>query len=100
MLAGWLGSRAQTSVGKSVMICISIAQASRRMALADMLNASRQCDLIEVRLDCFEKTPDVAELLEHKPRPLIMSCRRLKDGGDWKGSEEDRLTLLRQCIVG
>ena len=82
------------------MICISIAQASRRMALADMLNASRQCDLIDVRLDCFEKTPDIAELLEHKPRPLIMSCRRLKDGGDWKGSEEDRLTLLRQCIVG
>ena len=28
-----------------------------------------------------------------------MSCRRIKDGGDWKGSEEDRLALLRQCIV-
>ncbi|HEV8061290.1 MAG TPA: type I 3-dehydroquinate dehydratase [Gemmataceae bacterium] len=82
------------------MICISIAQASRRMALVDMLNASKQCDLVEVRLDCFEKTPDVAELLEHKPKPIIMSCRRLKDGGQFSGSEEERLTLLRQCIVG
>ena len=81
------------------MICISLAQASRRMALADMLNASRQCDLIEVRLDCFEKAPDIAELLANKPSPVIMSCRRLKDGGDWRGGEEERLTLLRQCIV-
>jgi len=82
------------------MICISIAQVSRRMALVDMLNAGKQCDLIEVRLDCFEKTPDIAELLEHKPHPIIMSCRRLKDGGKFSGSEEERLTLLRQCIVG
>ena len=81
------------------MICISLAQASRRMALADMLNASRQCDLIEVRLDCFEKAPDIAELLANKPKPVIMSCRRPKDGGNWTGSEPDRLTLLRQCIV-
>jgi 3-dehydroquinate dehydratase / shikimate dehydrogenase len=81
------------------MICISIAQASRRMALADILNASRQCDLIEIRLDCFEKAPDIAELLANKPRPVIMSCRRHKDGGEWRGSEEERLTLLRQCIV-
>ncbi len=81
------------------MICISIAQASRRMALADMLNASRQCDLIEIRLDCFEKTPDIAELLANKPKPVILSCRRQKDGGEWRGSEEERLTLLRQCIV-
>lgn len=82
------------------MICISIAQASRRMALADMLNASKQCDLIEVRLDCFEKAPDIAELLEHKPRPIVLSCRRVKDGGAYSGGEEERLALLRQCIVG
>jgi 3-dehydroquinate dehydratase/shikimate dehydrogenase len=81
------------------MICISIAQESRRLALADMLNASRQCNLLEVRLDCFEKSPDVGELLAHKPKPLIFSCRRRQDGGDWQGSEEERLTLLRQCIV-
>jgi 3-dehydroquinate dehydratase/shikimate dehydrogenase len=28
-----------------------------------------------------------------------MSCRRPRDGGHWQGSEEERLTLLRQCIV-
>ncbi len=69
------------------------------MALADMLNAAPQCDLLEVRLDRFAKAPDVGELLTHKPKPIILSCRRQQDGGAWNGSEEERLALLRQCIV-
>jgi 3-dehydroquinate dehydratase/shikimate dehydrogenase len=81
------------------MICISILQESRRMALADMLNAARQCDLIELRLDRFEKAPDLSELLSAKPKPVIMSCRRPRDGGLWEGGEDERLALLRQCII-
>jgi 3-dehydroquinate dehydratase/shikimate dehydrogenase len=82
------------------MICISIVQESRRLALADMVNASRQCDLLEVRLDHFSKAPEVGELLTAKPRPVIMSCRRPQDGGFWEGTEAERLALLRQCIIG
>jgi 3-dehydroquinate dehydratase/shikimate dehydrogenase len=81
------------------MICISIAQESRRMALADMLNAAPQCDLLDVRLDRFAKGPDVGELLAHKPKPIILSCRRRQDGGEWDGAEDERLAILRQCIV-
>jgi 3-dehydroquinate dehydratase/shikimate dehydrogenase len=81
------------------MICISIAQESRRLALADMLNAARQCDLLEVRLDRFGKAPELGELLAAKPRPVIMCCRRPQDGGQWDGSEDERLAILRQCII-
>ncbi len=81
------------------MICISINQESRRLALADMLNASRQCDLLEIRLDRFGMAPGLGELLAAKPKPVIMSCRRPKDGGHWDGSEDERLALLRQSIV-
>jgi 3-dehydroquinate dehydratase/shikimate dehydrogenase len=81
------------------MICISIVEESRRLALADMLNASGQCDLLEVRLDRFGKAPELSELLAVKPRPVIMSCRRPRDGGLWDGSEEERLAILRQCII-
>jgi 3-dehydroquinate dehydratase/shikimate dehydrogenase len=81
------------------MICIAIAQDSRRMALVDMLNAANQCDLLEVRLDRFGKPPDIHEVLARKPKPVIFSCRRPQDGGEWRGTEEERLTLLRQCIV-
>jgi 3-dehydroquinate dehydratase/shikimate dehydrogenase len=81
------------------MICISIAQESRGFALADMLNAAKQCDLLEVRLDRFGKKPEVGELLAAKPKPVIMSCRRISDGGCWEGTEDERLAILRQCIV-
>jgi 3-dehydroquinate dehydratase/shikimate dehydrogenase len=69
------------------------------MALADMLNAAGQCDVLEVRLDKFSKAPEIKELLENKPKPVIMTCRRKQDGGDWAGSEEERIMLLKQCII-
>src|SRR5260370_7533182 len=81
------------------MICVSIAQESRRLALADMLNAARQGDLLELRLDRFAKAADVAELLTAKPKPVIMTCRRSQDGGQWQGPEEERLALLRQLLI-
>jgi 3-dehydroquinate dehydratase/shikimate dehydrogenase len=82
------------------MICISISQESRRLGLADMLNAKMLGgDLLEVRLDCFREAPDVNKLLSVRPKPVIMSCRRVQDGGHWQGTEEERLALLRQCIV-
>src|SRR5438034_7596812 len=81
------------------MLCISIAQESRRFALVDMHNAAQQCDLLELQLDRFSKAPDLGELLASKPKPMIMSCRRPADGGQWSGTEEERLALLRQCII-
>jgi 3-dehydroquinate dehydratase/shikimate dehydrogenase len=81
------------------MICISIAQESRRLALVDMLNAAKQCDLVEIRLDRFGKAPDIGELLAHKPKPVILSCHRGNEGGQWDGTEEERLSVLRHCIV-
>jgi 3-dehydroquinate dehydratase/shikimate dehydrogenase len=81
------------------MICISIAEESRRFALVDMLNAGAQCDLLEVRLDRFDHAVNVDELLAARRKPVIMACRRAEDGGDWSGRAEERLTLLRQCVV-
>lgn len=81
------------------MICISINQESRRLALADMVNAARQCDLLEIRLDRFGKAPEIGELLANKSKPAILSCRRPKDGGDWEGTEAERLAILRQGII-
>ncbi len=69
------------------------------MALADIVNAGLQADLIEVRLDRFIKAPDISELVAKKRKPVIMCCRRRQDGGDWQGSEPERLALLRQCVV-
>jgi 3-dehydroquinate dehydratase/shikimate dehydrogenase len=81
------------------MICVSIANESRRLAMADMLTAAHQADLLEVRLDRFDKAPDFKELLAARRKPVILTCRRARDGGDWQGSEEERLALLRQAVI-
>jgi 3-dehydroquinate dehydratase/shikimate dehydrogenase len=81
------------------VICISINQESRRLALVDMYNAAKQCDLLEVRLDRFGKAPDLGQLMATRPKPVIMSCRRPQDGGYWDGTEAERLAILRQCII-
>lgn len=81
------------------MLCISIAQESRRLAVVDLLNAGPQCDLVEVHLDRFKNAPHVRDLVAAKRNPLIFSCRRTQDGGQWEGSEEERLALLRQAVV-
>jgi 3-dehydroquinate dehydratase/shikimate dehydrogenase len=81
------------------MICVSIAQSSRTLAKVDILNAAGQCDLIEVRLDAFDETPVPKDFIGVTTKPLIFSCRRSKDGGNWDRDENSRLTLLRQAVL-
>jgi len=81
------------------MICISVTPESRKLAKVDLLNASRHGDLIELCLDHLVKEPDITDLLGAVDKPIIVSCRRPQEGGHWKGTDEQRTTLLRQAIV-
>ncbi|MBL8815516.1 MAG: type I 3-dehydroquinate dehydratase [Planctomyces sp.] len=81
------------------MICISVTPTSRTLAPADLLNASRQGDLIELCLDHFLKEPNIGELIKAVDKPILISCRRPQDGGQWNGTESERLQLLRSAIV-
>ena len=72
---------------KNSMICISLAQESRRMALADMVNAARAGDLVEDRLDSFQKAGKVGDLLASMPKPIILSSRRTHEGSHWHGHD-------------
>jgi 3-dehydroquinate dehydratase/shikimate dehydrogenase len=81
------------------MICISVTPTSRRLAPADLLNASRCGDLIELCVDHFVHEPNIAELIRMSPKPVIVSCRRPQDGGHWAGTETERQQLLRSAIV-
>ena len=81
------------------MICISVAPQSRTLAKVDLLNASRQGDMVELCLDHLVKEPDIGEMLHGAAKPVLVSCRRAKDGGYYHGEEQHRITLLRQAIV-
>ena len=75
------------------MICISVTPESRQLAKVDIFNAANQCDLVELCLDRLIKEPDVKELLEGAKKPILVSCRRRSEGGQFDGTEDERLML-------
>ena len=81
------------------MLCISVAPVSRKLAKADLVNAAHQGDLIELCLDHFLKEPDVGDILQGIPKPILVACRRTQDGGKFEGTDEERMLLLRQAIA-
>ncbi len=80
------------------MICIPITAGNIDDALSEASLASKHADLIELRLDyisgignaetCLEK------FLEAKTRPIIVTNRPKREGGNFEGSEQERLGLL------
>ncbi len=81
------------------MICVSVTPTSRTLAKVDLLNAAGLADVVELCVDFLVKTPEFADLYQSIAKPVIVSCRRRQDGGQWDGTEPDRLALLRQAIV-
>lgn len=81
------------------MICISVTPESRQLAKVDILNASRQGDLVELCLDYLIKEPDIKDLLDGVKKPVLISCRNTKDGGNFQGTDDERIMLLKQAIL-
>jgi 3-dehydroquinate dehydratase/shikimate dehydrogenase len=61
--------------------------------------AQHGVELCELRLDYLNRAPELSRLLPGRPTPVVITCRRDSDRGLWRGSEEQRLTLLRAAIV-
>jgi 3-dehydroquinate dehydratase/shikimate dehydrogenase len=70
------------------------------MVLAEhKLLASKGAQLVELRLDWLSHLPDVGRLLTDRPTPVVVTCRRARDKGLWRWTEEQRLMVLRAAIV-
>jgi 3-dehydroquinate dehydratase/shikimate dehydrogenase len=82
------------------MICVSLGRTRHRMMYAEQRAlAERGAELVELRLDWLSRTPDLGRLLIDRPTPVVVTCRRPRDKGLWKFTEEQRQTLLRSAIV-
>ena len=65
-----------------------------------MLNAAMLgADMVEVRLDKFERDANLGAIVTAKRKPVLFSCRRPEDGGEWAGTEDERLILLRSAVM-
>ena len=58
---------------------------------------ARRGDMVELRLDTVSD-PDVAGALAGRRQPVIVTCRAAWEGGHFRGSEEERHSLLRQAL--
>ncbi len=55
--------------------------------------------MVELRLDYINGEVNLRRLLTDRPCPVVVTCRRQRDGGKWPGTEEQRLMLLRSAIA-
>ncbi len=62
--------------------------------------AEKGAELVELRVDFMRKRPDMGRLLKDRPTPVVVTCRRKADRGRWFGTEEQRLAILREAIIG
>ena len=60
--------------------------------------AERDADLVELRLDTMER-PDAAGALHDRRRPAVVTCRPVREGGFFKGSEEERRRVLDEALA-
>jgi shikimate dehydrogenase/3-dehydroquinate dehydratase type I len=82
------------------MICVSIGRTRHKMmVLEHQALAQKGAELVELRLDFLTHLPDLGRLLKDRPTQIVVTMRRAEDKGRWRGSEEQRQTVLRQAIV-
>ncbi|MFV1967211.1 MAG: type I 3-dehydroquinate dehydratase [Pirellulaceae bacterium] len=82
------------------MIAVSIARGRHRMLIAEHRHLVEQgAELVELRLDYIVRSVDLKRLVNNRPCPVIITCRREQDGGKWTRSEEERKMLLRSAIA-
>ncbi len=80
------------------MICIPIVGPSMEKALSDISQAEKIANIIELRLDLIANF-DLPTLMEATALPSIVTNRTKTEGGQWKGTEEERVQVLRQAIA-
>jgi 3-dehydroquinate dehydratase/shikimate dehydrogenase len=82
------------------MICVVVAKGRHRQVAAEQNHLVEEgADLVELRIDYINGTPSVKALAGKRTGPVVITCRREQDGGQWSGTEEQRLALLRTAIV-
>ncbi|MCH7902745.1 type I 3-dehydroquinate dehydratase [archaeon] len=82
------------------MICIPITARKINDALEQIKEASKDADIIELRLDYLKELSenDLKRLLKAGKKPVICTCRKIEEGGLFKGTESKRIGVLKKAM--
>jgi 3-dehydroquinate dehydratase / shikimate dehydrogenase len=82
------------------MLCIPIIGPTLTEAKEQIQQAQDLADIVELRLDYFKplKIDEINKLMGSFSIPMILTLRDGTQGGNYRGSEEERLKLLKQLI--
>ena len=74
-------------------LCITVIGKDAEAIRQGRMRAEADADLVELRLDSMT-SPDPDAALADRKTPAIVTCRPLREGGMFDGSEEERLRIL------
>ena len=81
-------------------VLVVIGRTRHKMIVAELEESvKRGAKFIELRVDFLAKAVEFKRLVPHKKCPWVATFRRPPDGGRWSGTEDERLTNIRQAIV-
>ncbi len=79
-------------------LVVSLVGPDRTSLERDWGRAQALADVVELRLDLWDE-PDASWILARSERrPVIVTCRPVRQGGQWAGSESGRLDHLERAV--
>ena len=82
---------------KNRMIGVALGPRTTSEAIEGIRKVALSADIAEIRLDFMEEC-DLPALLRHRPCPVIATNRAEREGGRFRGSEEERVRPLLEAI--
>ncbi len=79
-------------------LCVTVTGTTGEVLRRAREAAEAEANLVELRLD-FMTQPDPAAALSGRRKPAIVTCRPVREGGQFTGSEEERLRILRDALA-
>lgn len=81
------------------MICVSISAPTMSSMLAAIKKGQKVADVMELRLDGL-KHPQMSRLLEAvRPKKIVVTNRSAREGGLFRGREEERIDSLAEALA-
>ena len=79
------------------MICIPITARTHKAALMQMERSSPLADILELRIDQINNT-NLEKLMSGKRGEILVTNRRRDEGGEFSGTERERVELLKEAV--